>query len=1196
MAGKVTYEDLEQRVKDLEEQLHDFKQDQERIHYLSSVVEQSFDGLVVADLDGNIIETNEAFAKMHGYSANELSGKNLTICYTSEQMPAVIEANKQLKERGEFHGEIWHVRCDGTVFPTLMHNSLFHGKTGNRISMIETCRDITSSKRAEETVQKAHVELEGKVLERTQELKLVNEGLRVEIDERIRAEHELTRTKALLDAVISQSPVPMVVITPDGIIEVFNEASRKILGFPSDEVAPAMKHPAMKKLWQTYDYNGNNIPIEQSPILRTLKNETTKRKEIRIVRKDGTERWLLIDAVPVYEQRGNIIAGFSVFQDITEFKETEAALREQEQEFHAIFNQTFQFIGLMTLDGILTEANSAALKFAGIKDSDVIGKPFWETPWWTHSLEMQNKLRDAVVHAAKGQFIRFEATHPASDGTLHVVDFSLKPVIDETGNVTFLIPEGRDITERKQVEDGLRKSEEEYRMLLDSLPDPVVIVREDLHILLVNSTYTKLFGYNQCDIENGLSPLDIVEGGEKKTALQRMERRFSGEKIAPETHFVEHRIKDGGTIPCDVKGNLIQYKGQPADLVILRNITERKEAEEALRESEQKYRLLAENVVDNIWVVDTDTLKITFCSPSVKRILGYTDKETMTQTLGHTLTSESMEVVMSILRDELSQEGKEGADPSRSRTLELEQIHKNGSKVWTETTATFLRDTNGNAKEILGVTRDISERKKAEESIRLFRNLVNQSNDAIFVVDPQTSRFLDVNNRACDSLRYEKKELLKLRVVDVEDVFLDDLAWEDVVKKVRKEKSMLLEGVHKQKVGTTFPVEVNVAIIEEEKRDYIVAVARDISARKQGEESLKKSEERLALALQATNDGIWDWDIINDKLYTSERLKKLIGHEKEDSMPPIEAWTSRMHPDHHDRIMHELREALDGNASYDSDYLLRNETGGYRWHNARGMVLFDKEGNANRMVGSLRDIHSRMEKEDHIRLLTQQLIKVQELERQRISRELHDHVAQDLAASKMICDVLLKRKKELTDDVWQKISKVFNTLGATLTVVRDLSYDLRPPDLEEWGLSRTISKCCGDFSQKTGLKIEFHPNGLDHLKLDLETGIQIFRLIQEGLNNTWKHAEASQATIRLVGASPNIILRIEDDGKGFDVKDRMVQAMEEKRMGLRNMEERASLLQGQMTIHSRTKIGTIISIKFPYEENRDDSKKDHINP
>ena len=163
--------------------------------------------------------------------------------------------------------------------------------------------------------------------------------------------------------------------------------------------------------------------------------------------------------VPVLEKTGKVTGLFGLFWDITERRKTENALKESEFKIRAVFDQAFQFIGLMTVEGILIEANMAALNFAGIKASDVINKPFWETPWWTHSPELQEKLREAVKTVARGGFVRFEATHIAKDSSLHTVDFSLKPVKDDNGKVIFMIPEGRDITDRKRLEEELRKTE-----------------------------------------------------------------------------------------------------------------------------------------------------------------------------------------------------------------------------------------------------------------------------------------------------------------------------------------------------------------------------------------------------------------------------------------------------------------------------------------------------------------------------------------------------------------------------------------------------------------------------------------------------------------------------------------------------------------------------------------------------------------
>lgn len=143
-------------------------------------------------------------------------------------------------------------------------------------------------------------------------------------------------------------------------------------------------------------------------------------------------------------------ANVDLQDEIKRRKKVEEELKESERKIRALYDQTFQFIGLMTPDGILIEANRTALEFSGVELSDVLNKPFWLTPWWTHSPQLQEKLRQAIKKVAKGEFVRFEVTHTAKDGTLHNVDFSLKPVKDEKGKVIFMIPEGRDITERKK--------------------------------------------------------------------------------------------------------------------------------------------------------------------------------------------------------------------------------------------------------------------------------------------------------------------------------------------------------------------------------------------------------------------------------------------------------------------------------------------------------------------------------------------------------------------------------------------------------------------------------------------------------------------------------------------------------------------------------------------------------------------------
>jgi signal transduction histidine kinase len=229
------------------------------------------------------------------------------------------------------------------------------------------------------------------------------------------------------------------------------------------------------------------------------------------------------------------------------------------------------------------------------------------------------------------------------------------------------------------------------------------------------------------------------------------------------------------------------------------------------------------------------------------------------------------------------------------------------------------------------------------------------------------------------------------------------------------------------------------------------------------------------------------------------------------------------------------------------------------------------------------DITERKHAEEQIRTLTQQLMKAQENERQMISRELHDRIGQDLSMLKILCNNLFDNHSEVPDEMRQGISQLSKMLQDSINSVRDIAYDLRPSSLDQLGLVRTIYRHCEDFSDKTGLNVDFNSAGMDELKLDFDTEINLYRLVQESLNNIMKHADAKLVAIKLVASFPKIILRIEDDGKGFDIKNRLAAATNEKRMGVRSMKERVSLLNGKMRINSRPAKGTKIFIEVPYK-------------
>ncbi|MCF8107024.1 MAG: hypothetical protein K9K64_16225 [Desulfohalobiaceae bacterium] len=192
-----------------------------------------------------------------------------------------------------------------------------------------------------------------------------------------------------------------------------------------------------------------------------------------------------------------------------------------------------------------------------------------------------------------------------------------------------------------------------------------------------------------------------------------------------------------------------------------------------------------------------------------------------------------------------------------------------------------------------------------------------------------------------------------------------------------------------------------------------------------------------------------------------------------------------------------------------------------------------------------------------IRLLNRQLLMAQEQERQTISCKLLDNIAQNLATLKINCETILNSPSGLETDQQEELLHMSQVLQETLRAVRSMGQDLRPTNLDHFGLVRAVDAQCRHHAQQCGLTIEFSAVGLEELPLERSLSINIYRIVQEALNNIKQHAKADHVFIHLVPAFPNLILRIKDNGQGFDPCH--VEHQEEK-MGLNSMKARAELL------------------------------------
>ena len=355
---------------------------------------------------------------------------------------------------------------------------------------------------------------------------------------------------------------------------------------------------------------------------------------------------------------------------------------------------------------------------------------------------------------------------------------------------------------------------------------------------------------------------------------------------------------------------------------------------------------------------------------------------------------------------------------------------------------------------------------------------------------------------------------------------------------------------------------------------------------KKREHDLEKSHERLMLALEAANEVLWDLDVPSRVITLIPRCYPMGEHETCE----IKRFRELIHPEDRDRVIRAGEECIrQKKKTYAHEFRMRARNGNYRWIMSRGKTVeTDKDGNFLRVIGTHVDITDLKEAKKQIRELSRKIITAQEVERQRISRELHDRVAQTLSFLKIASQNLFDNGEKVSAGLKRKADDITKTLDACMQETRRISYDLRPPELDQLGLIKSVYKFCNDFSSSAEINTDIQIAGMNEIPLDAEMEINIYRIIQEALNNIRKHAQASRASVKLLGTFPDIIIRIKDNGKGFDAAlGEAATLKQKKRMGLVNIQERVRLMNGRLCISSQKNMGTKIQILFPCKETND---------
>ena len=712
----------------------------------------------------------------------------------------------------------------------------------------------------------------------------------------------------------------------------FNDSTCRCYGYPPEELMGInykkyTDKENAKKLFKIFN--------------ETYSTGTTSRLlEYEIIRKDGSKRRLEGFVSLQKDSSGNPVAFRGTTRDITERKHTEKKLKESEERYRALFDRSLDIIYTIDFDGNFIDANTTALNrfgytreelpltnVASLMDEDQL--PF--------ALKVMQEIKK---YGVQKDLLEIRLRH--KDGTPVYVETKGSAVISN-GKAIAIQQIARDITGRKAAEQKLLQSEKYFKEITENSSDIIIITDTNGNIKYCSRSIERFSGYTPEELI-GKSGFSFIHPDDLERAVNVYSTAILLQDTAiPNGFRMIH--KDGSERYLEGLGkNLLNNPDVAGFIMNVHDATESRQAEEKLKESEKKYRLITEKMTDIVWILDMN-LRTIYVTPSVQNVLGFTQEERMSQTVEQQLTPESLSIAVETMAKELALEEHGQRDDERIVTLELEYYHKDGSTRWIETIMSGLRNDQGVLDKIHGVSRDVTKRKKVEaqreaalEALRkseeLYTKLVNAIPDIIVQTDLK-GNIVFINDYALQISGYSREELegynlfLFIAPEDHEYVIKNLLFLFDGRKGSREYHLIAKDG---RKV----PFEVNGDILRNKDGTPfgIVNLCRDITERKLTEKILLENEERLRgitgnlpgiiFQFYAKDNGEYGMN------YVSERQTEFLDTtENIDDLFP--SFISQIHEYDKERFLDSIKNAVEKAAPWNFEGRVTIRTGETIW-------------------------------------------------------------------------------------------------------------------------------------------------------------------------------------------------------------------------------------------------------------------------